>query len=465
MPFPKIKLAGDRELSGTRRPVAPDAPAVERLLGYLGLKIRHRPPDIASRPPRTVPPTLHARADDIPARGREIGAAERQRIVAHMRDGLQNWKRQAGASTSDDHAAPRLKQDHVMMALLLDGVFKHHIGSSSGAALVDSVPTDQSLKAMLHEAYGADHPKGFDSSAHETMRVLYQDFDAEPFLRDIPRHHRWRLLVDRNRVDALGEQLGIDTANPLLGLVCDSEPHRARNLANGWSFMVRAVTEGRAFDRKLLLEMAQSCGAGQVTAEGVVFGSTYSKADARALAEWMMTLRADYGIGSFVVVRDDLVLAAPYVRKPSIGSAQSSSASSGPTVDSATRALQGQIEAAWNASTSKTWTFSRNATSEAKIHCALDDISAKASQAMRRATRHDERLSTAASAYIDGFRLHPLSDGNSRLTMLALNYLLLSQREPISLIHRPARVDDRRDAGQRLVDIVQEGQDWLSELG
>ena len=156
------------------------------------------------------------------------------------------------------------------------------------------MPRDEDLKTLFTDS------RNFEPRARETLHTLYVDFDDLPGLKDIAPDQRWRLVVDRQKIDML-EKHGIDTSNPLLCFLFDQERAYAHGLVNDWKFIAQSLAEGRELDVALIEELAGS----PPCDNPISFGAHYTPAGRRALADHMEVLRR-YGISSAVVIHNQV---------------------------------------------------------------------------------------------------------------------------------------------------------------
>jgi hypothetical protein len=377
-------------------------------------------------------------------------------IVDTAAEATENWR--ASDSDAMGLGTMPLRTEHIVMAVLLDALYKHHFASTLGRDSLDSMPSDEDLQKILHAATGKC--EGFKPSARETMQILYNDFDQLPHLKDIPPSHRWRLIVDRQKIDMLSKH-GIDTSNPLLCFIFDTDASYAHGLAQGLKFMGQCLDEDRDLDVGLILDLAKACGGHDFSARTVKFGAHFSCDGRKALADWMQKMAARYHINSIAVAGTDFVgcftnqvRAGPFDPDEARQSFDDAAPSDLPVADLVeTMAAKAPLSSIH---------FLRNHATRDTLLRALGDIVSAFKESAATA-EGDAMIEAAATAYFEGEHLHPLKDGNFRVFgLVLLNFLLCKNGEGMTLIYDPNTSDGR--SPRELVDVVKEGQKWLKSL-
>jgi hypothetical protein len=405
--------------------------------------------------------------DTIDAPTRATGTKPGPQMSDETMDGILGTMLMVGAWRPDasrqlaQHTHP-LQDHHKHLARLLDAVYKHHFNGSFGIESIDSVPSDEELKELLAGLNIDRELKDFAPRARETLKILYDDFERLPLLKAIPANQRWRLLVDRAKIDMLAKH-GIDTSNPLLCFIFERDAGYAHGLAQGMKFTAECIANGRDLSVGLIKEMAAACGAGETNGMGRRLGAYSTPDGVAALANWMLELGKRYGINTVAYAPKHPVVSV-YHGTPHVGAwkgtIESSIQQSQPTQEPlATLAQQGF-------STDGPTQFvylDRSRCDDETLTRALEDFVGAYQTRMANASSSDERLLAAATLYFDCEHLHPFRDGNFRVFgKLLPMFLLAKQGEPPTEIYDPMTSDG--NSPRELVEVFKEGQAWVKSL-
>ncbi|RJF92380.1 Fic family protein [Noviherbaspirillum saxi] len=115
-------------------------------------------------------------------------------------------------------------------------------------------PDQSRLRALVAAPHrfaprAADTAQIFAQVAHDIAQQSGHAIAAEAM---------WRLCIDPQIVAMLKER-GIDSANPLLGYLFDSQPGYLHGMARGWQCVMQRVKSGEALDAQFLIALNQAC--------------------------------------------------------------------------------------------------------------------------------------------------------------------------------------------------------------
>ena len=200
-------------------------------------------------------------------------------VIAEARRLASTFKFENSAELNN-HTIP-IQPKTLSIAYLMDSLFRYHCTYAENDKFVMSIPTDDVLARMLCKTYEGQNnlesvASSFEPNARETMRILMEEFDKLPGLREIKPRNRWRLIVDRQIVDVLARH-GLDTNNPLLAFIFDSDKGYAHSAAKGWVATAKALQDKKSLDLDVVLDIHRAAGVGRLTGldEGTQFGARY----------------------------------------------------------------------------------------------------------------------------------------------------------------------------------------------
>lgn len=351
-----------------------------------------------------------------------------------------------------------LSLTHYFLALLMDGVFKHH-SKSDPEIVLSNADTEKLFKAVIGAVKKETDYKNSDLAPDpekvrfapcmaETLSVVYQDFDQTERLKDIPRQFRTHLFIDPVRLRLLAAE-GLDTGNPFLLFVFDATARDGNAYAHGlapkWTKTMSLIDQ--RFGLESLEAIDQTGEIIPATGDGVRFGAFASKSGMQRIAAFMATLQQQ-GVSS-VLRTDDYAYVQqigwatridvdtdeadlPDEREPSefrtvadLFEAEEARGDTLPAITAIKFSRQANHDEAGNV-----------LAYEKTLRPILEKILSAAENIAD--LPDEEAVTLIATTYLDCEFLHPKPNGNYRLFgLLMLNLLLAKAALPFSVIDDP----------------------------
>lgn len=408
-------------------------------------------------------PARGAHALEVKLAEVRLSSRKLQRIKEEAVERYVRWDRVA--ERVHTATAGHVREDHFLIALLMDGVQKHH-GKQHQIAVLSNEEADRLFRATLesvldrvgpkHRLLSLDSLAAFRPDMRATLEVLFKQFDRTPQLRDIGHAYRSRLLIDPQIIDGL-ERQGIDVANPLLAFIFDASPTDlggyAHKLAKAWVQVMESSGRRVNID---LIDGVNATSSGQAIADRVVrFGTHSSEAGRLRMAQFMTALHEEnFETTMFkngCAYRQQSGYAMRYEIKGDLGIGKEMLPRIYRTVEEVLAAEIGHDDHFFGGNVfiqfRREMRHSDAPSSQARQEERIKAIRARLSATLAKvddlgSKTPQQAVLAIAQCYLDCEFLHPLQNGNYRLFGLLLVNLLLARRGlPLAVIEDPNTSD------------------------
>lgn len=401
------------------------------------------------------------------AEGKSIPEEIRKQVIGDVKQTIASWDETRSADLCRNTFG--LQLSHRVMAAIMDSLFKRYCKVRPGA---EKTLLDEDLKSVFATVIDALIARTDDEQQREQLRkmkacpfeprvrdtfgVLQEHFDDVPPLRSFVPQERWRLLVDPLKIDMLGRH-GIDTNNPLLAFIFDTDKSYAHELACDWVNAMTLAQEPFSLDTVLnLIEMSATAGFSTRNPSFKAYGST---AGIARIAQFMGLLEKEFKVHTAITFSDmRFEQLSGAIRRVRCNDFQPWVPLAG-TPREPMQALLAQRDG--NGSEREKFEFQRRKVSEDDLKKVYRHIVTQFNQRALDCTSSDDKLLAVADTYLQGETLHALSDKNFRIWGLLIpNMLLTMLGEPMSVLYDPNASDG--SSTEEVAQMLRRGQEWCN---
>lgn len=378
--------------------------------------------------------------------------------------------------------SPYLRTKHVLLALMMDEVFKKlmhgtfepsysrddEMFSDLFSHIVSALKHVESHRLKDLNSRGTLNNLTLRSKMAETWQILEKEFQGIQQFSGVPALHRWKFIVEPAVRDAL-RLLDIDMdSNPLQGFIFDTEPEYAYRLAR--CLHTALVDTTRPLDLSLLNELSGIFDA-HIAGPGMGFAANFSKQGTMETVTYMMELARESRITTMLIQQNTnvAVVCRPKNTNPARAIYRGRDENKRPIVEN--EMILNDIKAATEMLVvSGDWPdsinciFFRDKRSSRRLQEKLNHIFDEYGKRFAQESISedaDSKLRAALKVYVECERLHVFNDSNYRIFgIVVLNFLLAKQGQSFTTLYDPNHSDgssldellDQAKAGQQMWD-------------